>query len=134
MKLLSRIAPILLITVLLSSCNGVYTTSPNEVYEYWTGELPDSSVTVLKGMYQRKDNQYALFLKMEASEEWRQQLIKSNKLELQTEYKLPKSVPAWFKPGTRMQVWKPASATPKDNMLLFEDTVTGKVLYMEVKL
>ncbi|NML20959.1 hypothetical protein HHL16_08745 [Pseudoflavitalea sp. G-6-1-2] len=134
MKLLTGIASAFLIVVFLSSCNGVYTTSPNQVYEYWTGELPDSNVHVLNGMYQRKDGQYALFLKMEASEEWRKQLIESNKMEAQTEYTLPKTVPSWFKPATRMLIWKPATATKKDNMLFFEDTLTGKVLYLEVKL
>lgn len=94
-----------IIMIFFSGCIGFSTNNPQEAFKYWTRQgLPENHVKVLKGQYWQSGHftlEYIVYLKLIVSEEWKQELIKLNSLEIDTiSSALPtytfSDVPDWF--------------------------------------
>ena len=86
---------------LFCACVPINTENPNKAFMYWTLiPLPNSEVEVLKGKYWKSMHltlEYEVFLKIKASQEWKNQLIELNLLKIDTtKWLKPQNIPDWF--------------------------------------
>ncbi|AWI26854.1 hypothetical protein [Flavobacterium pallidum] len=93
---------ILFITV---SCFEKNSNEANEVFELWSGNLPND-IEVRNGKYWRSSHftyEYIVYLDFQATENWIEKFKKQNSLEIQKSktVNLPSDAPIWFlpKPG-----------------------------------
>ncbi len=75
------------LTFLLTSCSKIETTDAKEVYQYWSGtELP-KEIQLIKGAYYQSPHfslEYELFLKFKTDENWFDEFVEYNELEIDT--------------------------------------------------
>ena len=94
----------LLAISLQTSCSEKTSTSPNEVYQLWSGNKPTDAIKVLNGKYWASAHwtrAYILFLELEADKKFRTDFRIQNNLIMdtsKTDYSSSQK-PDWFNPS-----------------------------------
>lgn len=100
----------LLVVLVLSSCVPINTEDANEAFRYWTQvPLNNSEVKALEGKYWRSAHltlEYEACLKIMATKAWQEELIKLNKLEVDSsKWTISDKLPKWFTPNSNYERW-----------------------------
>lgn len=116
--------------------NKTIITDPIECYKRWTGQSPPSDVKIINGSYWQSSHftkEYILFLEIEASQLWRSEFIKQNKMVEDTVkwFKIDEA-PKWFSPNEKFKIWKLSDELQHSKY--FEDSVSGKMFLYEIQL
>lgn len=129
-----RILHILLITIILISLSGciqTHTDNPEKALRYWTQiPLSNSEVKAVRGQYWRSAHftlEYEAYLQLVVSKEWRDELIRSNNLQIDTTiWYCPKDVPNWFYPPKSFIKYQ----SPNNSQLKFWMQQNGDTVYI----
>lgn len=133
MKKMKTKLPILVLFLLLflTGCFQIHTEDPDKAFRYWTQiPLSNEEVTVIKGKYRQSGHmtlEYEAYLKMKASEAWKESLIKLNKMTIDSiEWYRPKDVPFWFFPPNDYVKYK----SKINNQLFLWEQQDGDTIYI----
>lgn len=127
---------ILLILTAFISCSEKRSDVASECYKLWSGENAPKDVEVINGTYWESahwSKEYIMFLELNASEDWRKEFIKQNKMILGTgHWNRPTDAPDWFKPSDSYRQW----ILPNDEQgsRCFEDSGSGKIFIYQIQL
>ncbi len=133
---LSKLKLALIFSVLLfTSCSETRTSDAKEAFEFWTGQSNNSQVEVLNGQYWSSAHwsyEYEVFLKLNPTKKWLNELIKLNDLEKTTDrliYSIEQT-PEWFNPPENCIVYK----SQFGNSRYYLDALTGELYVFEIQL
>ena len=110
LKLVNKISTFFLL-ILLVSCFGVETKNPEKAYKYWSGSEIPKEIEIINGAYYQSPHfslEYELFLKFKSSENWFNDFVEYNNLEIDTikhDWAGRTELPKWFKPNKNYLIY-----------------------------
>jgi hypothetical protein len=116
---------------LFCACMQINTKNPDKAFRYWTQvPLSNTEVEVLKGKYWKSAHftlEYEVFLKIKASQEWKNELIKLNSLKIDSaKWSKPQNIPDWFIPSQDYIQYKSST----NQSFIYYEQVKGDTIYI----
>ena len=127
---------IILISVLLTSCSEIRTDDPTDSYKYWAGTKPTDDIKILNGQYWQSAHwtkEYILYLKAKPTDEWWDEFLKQNQLQIDNEdWSKSSDSPDWFQLTDNIEAYK--HADDFNDSRYFRDKITGECYIYEIQL
>ena len=133
---MKRVIIVFTLLLFFNSCYEVRTSNPKEVYTYWSGSKPPEDLEVINGQYWQSAHwtmEYIMSLKIKPSENWWNEFIVQNKLEIDTaRWTEPSDLPNWFNPSGNSIRYKINSEFDQGSRY-FQDKLSGECYIYEIQ-
>ena len=117
-------------------CSSVKCDTPDESFEYWSGETVPKDLKVIEGQYWQSAHwtrEYISYLKLKPTKNWWAEFIKQNSLILDTvNWNPPSDKPNWFIPPSCCIKWQ--TGDDFQGFRYFQDTLTSDFYIYEIQL
>lgn len=133
-----KVSYLFLILITFCSCQEKKSNVPDQVYKYWSGDIPPKEIHLVHGRYWQSSHwsrEYIMYIELEAPAEWRANFIFQNHLvQIKSEDMPPPDpdIPEWFNPSGKSKIWLPVG--PNQGSIYFEDSANNKMYLHEVQL